>query len=221
MKLNFSYWFNEEWAGRPYNPKLIIVMGGQGSGKSHIAELFKTRYNFRLALLDQYFEALTRKKQGGGKVNVSIKNPQQKQDYIWAATKTDKRMDYYIDNGYPFVTEKTGQNYGTIATLKKMAEDEGYDVYGVYVEVLVELALARNAARPGRSLSDTGEIKATHQKVSSNMKPGPMGPGIPGLFGKNFYKVSGDGSPQSNAEIEKVVTTIATRPIENPLARKV
>lgn len=218
MKLNFSQWFNEEWAGRNYNPKLVIVMGGQGSGKSYVANLF-VKHGFRLALLDQYFEALTRKKQGGGKVNVSIKDPKQKQDYVWAAVKTDKRMDWYINNGYPFVTEKTGQNYGTIANLKKLAENAGYDVFAIYVEVPVDLALQRNAARPGRSLSDEEEIRATHKKVSGNMIPGPMGPGIPGLFGQNFFKVVGDNTPNNNDYINRVVGEIITAPIKNPLAR--
>lgn len=210
--------FNEAWAGNAVNPKVVLVLGGPGSGKSYIAERF-VKHGFRLALMDQYFEALTRKKQQSagnpsGKVNVSIADPAQKADYVWAAGKNDSRMATYMEKGYPFVTEKTGQNYGTIAQLKQLLETKGYDTYCIYVTVDVNTALHRNAARATRSLSDEDELRRTHQKVAGNMYPSKFGSGVSGMFGKDFFfEVKNNGTAESNAQIEKIVAEIIARPV--------
>lgn len=199
--MNFLF---ESWAGNKRNPKIVLLLGGPGAGKTYIANQFKA-HGFRTAILDQYFEALTRKKTGESKINVSLKNPAMKQDYVWSAIKNDNRMAYYMKQGYPFVTEKTGQNYNTIAQLKTLANANGYDVYAIYVKVDLETALQRNALRP-RSLSDVDEFKKTHEKVIQNMHPSSFGAGISGLFDKNhFFEI--DANNKQN--IDELIKTIS------------
>lgn len=210
---------SEAWAGKQHNPKIVLVLGSPGSGKTYVAQQFQ-KHGFRLALLDQYFEAIIRKKTGQDKLNVSLQDPSMKQDYVWAAMRNDNRMEHYLRQGYPFVTEKTGQNYGTIVQLKNLVQRYGYDIYGIYVSVDVETALQRNANRKSRSLADRDELRRTHQKVASNMYPSDIGSGIQGLFGKDFFfEITNDGTPQNNTKLAMIVSEIVNRPIYNPKAR--
>ena len=204
--MNFSDWLLAlEAYPKIHNPKLVILLGGPAVGKSYVANLF-VKYGYRTAILDQYFEAMMRKIQGQDKVNVSIKDPLQKQKYVQAAIKNDERIDYYIKNGYPIVTEKTGQNFGTIAQLKRISEAGGYTCFAIYDQTDVELAVNRNKNRPKRSLSDEEELRNTHAQVASNMFPNNKGAGLSSLFGDHFYVVNGDGT--NNQQIMKVVEEI-------------
>lgn len=188
--------------------KLVILLGGPASGKSFIADLFVSRHGYRKAISDEYFEAIRKKKENTDKINVSIQNPEQKNDYVWSAVKNDQRIEHYLKNGYPIVTEKTGQNYGTIASLKKLAESYGYQVYCIYVEADINTALQRNKNRPNRSLSDDNELISTHMKAKQNVDPSEKGIGFSGLFGNNFFLVRSEDTDESKEEILRITDVI-------------
>jgi len=189
---------------KEYNPKLVIVLGGPGAGKTYIAKMFAAN-GFRMAIIDQYFEAMMRKIQNQQKVNVSLNDPQQKQHHVWASVQNDKRIDHYLKQGYPIVTEKTGQNFRTIAQLKALSEKGGYQCFAVYVNTDPEVALKRNQNRPERSLSDPNELRKVHQQVLGNVFSGEKGPGVQGLFGNNFFVVDGNNLESVKKVMEEII----------------
>lgn len=202
--LEFRIWFEAQSTA-----KVVILLGGPGTGKSYVAKMFQS-YGFRFASMDQYLEALMRKRSSQDKINVNINEPAQKQDYVWAAIKNDKRMDFYINKGYSFVTEKTGQNYNTVVNLVKLAAHNGYTPVGLWIDSPLDLAISRNQAR-NRSISQD-DLVQTHDKVKKTIMPSSMGGGLKAIFGDNFHYVMNDGTPENNAKINQTVEQIARTP---------
>lgn len=180
---------------------LVILLGGPGAGKSYIANLFVNKFGFRKALPDDYLTAMLKRKENKETINVDLNNPSHKNAYVWAATKNDERLEFCFKNGYPVVTEKTGQNFNTVLTLKKLAESYGYKVFCLYVEIDPSIALTRNQQRSDRKLASDQDLLNTHEKVKDNIHPSSKGMGYSGLFGDKFFTVSGN----SQEEIDNIV----------------
>lgn len=204
------------------NPKLVLVLGGQGGGKSWVAQQF-VQHGFNYVALDNFLIDMLRPEQGGGKIYVDLKNPTHKQYYLTAAGQVDDKVEQLMSKGQPIVTEKTGQNYGTVAATKSRAESNGYDVFCVYVESDVEAALKANRERTDRTIGKPGsendpqaeeELRRAHEKIRGNMFPSKFGTGFQGLFGNDrFFHVRNDRSPETNAQIEQVVSKIVHSPV--------
>ena len=152
-----------------YDPnifKAYFLAGGPGSGKSYVVKKSTGGTGLKIVNSDDAFEKML--KQAG----LSLKMPDDElipRDKIRDKAKvlTGKRRDNYVEGRLGLVIDGTGKDYGKITKQASDLKQIGYDVYMIFVNTSLDVALANNKKR-ARTLKDN-IVKDSWNAVQKNM----------------------------------------------------
>ena len=152
-----------------YDPnifKAFFMAGGPGSGKSYVVKKSTGGTGLKIVNSDEAFERLL--KQAG----LSLKMPDNEliaRDKIRDKAKalTDKRRINYVEGRLGLVIDGTGKDYGKITKQASDLKQIGYDVYMIFVNTSLDVALENNKRR-ARTLKDS-IVKDSWNAVQKNM----------------------------------------------------
>ena len=182
-------------SGKPAPQKKVIFMaGGAGSGKSNvIKQLGLEKQGFKIVNQDISLEWLM--KNHGLPSSMKDFTPQQRKTFgklTWEARQIAlKKQMKFQGKGDGVIVDGTGANIKSIEKLVKEFTDKGYDAQMLFVETSLDISIARNKARPERSLK-TSIVKNTWEKVMSNKKS------FKKIFGDRFAEVNTDKLKQGD-----------------------
>ena len=141
-----------------YDPnifKAFFMAGGPGSGKSRTVEkglgqssgkISVTGTGLKIVNSDDVFEKYLK----AAKLSFEMPFKQaQMRDVRRAKAKavTKKRFDNYVEGRLGLVIDGTGKDFGKILTQATSLRNIGYDVYMIFVNTSLEVALERNKER--------------------------------------------------------------------------
>ena len=152
-----------------YDPnifKAFFMAGGPGSGKSYVVRKSTGGTGLKIVNSDEAFERLLKK------AGLSLKMPDDElipRDKIRDKAKvlTDKRRDNYVEGRLGLVIDGTGKDYGKITKQASDLKQIGYDVYMIFVNTSLDVALENNQKR-ARTLKDS-MVKDLWNQVQNNM----------------------------------------------------
>ena len=152
-----------------YDPnifKAFFMAGGPGSGKSYVVRKSTGGTGLKIVNSDEAFERLLKK------AGLSLKMPDDElipRDKIRDKAKvlTGKRRDNYVEGRLGLVIDGTGKDYGKITKQASDLKQIGYDVYMIFVNTSLDVALANNKKR-ARTLKDN-IVKDSWNAVQKNM----------------------------------------------------
>ena len=152
-----------------YDPnifKAYFLAGGPGSGKSYVVKKSTGGTGLKIVNSDDAFEKML--KQAG----LSLKMPDDElipRDKIRDKAKalTDKRKRNYVEGRLGLVIDGTGKDYNKITTQASDLKQIGYDVYMIFVNTSLDVALENNKRR-ARTLKDS-MVKDLWNQVQNNM----------------------------------------------------
>ena len=152
-----------------YDPnifKAFFMAGGPGSGKSYVVRKSTGGTGLKIVNSDEAFERLL--KQAG----LSLKMPDDElipRDKVRDKAKvlTDKRRINYVEGRLGLVIDGTGKDYDKITKQASDLKQIGYDVYMIFVNTSLDVALENNQRR-ARTLKDS-IVKDSWNQVQKNM----------------------------------------------------
>ena len=152
-----------------YDPnifKAFFMAGGPGSGKSYVVRKSTGGTGLKIVNSDEAFERMLKK------AGLSLKMPDDElipRDKIRDKAKvlTDKRRDNYVEGRLGLVIDGTGKDYNKITTQASDLKQIGYDVYMIFVNTSLDVALENNKRR-ARTLKDS-MVKDLWNQVQNNM----------------------------------------------------
>ena len=152
-----------------YDPnifKAFFMAGGPGSGKSYVVRKSTGGTGLKIVNSDEAFERLL--KQAG----LSLKMPDDElipRDKVRDKAKvlTDKRRINYVEGRLGLVIDGTGKDYDKITKQASDLKQIGYDVYMIFVNTSLDVALENNQKR-ARTLKDS-IVKDSWNAVQNNM----------------------------------------------------
>ena len=127
--------------------KAIILAGGPGSGKTHVAKkLGLGSMGLIVVNSDLFFMHLMKRK------GLSLKMPANEFDArevarLAAKGHTDKRLKSLVDARMGVIVDSTSGDQAKTTRIINMLKKSGYDVKVVFIETTLEVALARNDKR--------------------------------------------------------------------------
>lgn len=201
-----------------YDPaifKAIIMAGGPGSGKTSIIKKSLTGHGFIVLNSDQLTEKYLNESGLGLKFNEF--SPEKMQEALELREKAKKKIDLkmktLIEGKNGLIIDGTGKKIEKIKTQKEMLEENGYDVYLVFVNTSLEIAQERNKKRE-RSLTEN-EVNKQWIRVQSNLGA------FQDLFKENLMIIDNN---ERNEDLElklwKNVAKIAKMPVKNHKSKK-
>ena len=201
-----------------YDPnifKAFFMAGGPGSGKSYVVKKSTGGTGLKIVNSDEAFERLL--KQAG----LSLKMPDNEliaRDKIRDKAKvlTDKRRINYVEGRLGLVIDGTGKDYDKITKQASDLKQIGYDVYMIFVNTSLDVALENNQKR-ARTLKDS-IVKDSWNAVQNNM----------GKFqnyfgGKNFIIVDNNEVDKDGKLFDacfKRVRRLLSNKVVNPQAKR-
>jgi len=152
-----------------YDPnifKAFFMAGGPGSGKSYVVRKSTGGTGLKIVNSDEAFEKLLKK------AGLSLKMPDDElipRDKIRDKAKviTAKRKENYVEGRLGLVIDGTGKDYGKITKQASDLKQIGYDVYMIFVNTSLDVALENNQKR-ARTLKDS-IVKDSWNAVQKNM----------------------------------------------------
>lgn len=216
--------------------KAFILAGGPGSGKSAVVntifgipeDLTFSPYGLKISNSDKAFEYLMKKK------NLPTKrekySSEEEYNKVFSGTPGTVRgrakdiknaqLDLYLDGRLGLIMDGTGDDYYKVEKTKKMLESLGYDVYMIFVNTSLDIALQRNRKRD-RSLADD-VVKDIWVVVQKNLG------GFNKMFGGNFIIVDNseiEKDPKTNKlmlqqYISKEIGKFLNKPLKNPIGKQ-
>ena len=133
--------------------KAVILAGGPGSGKTHVAKkLGLGSMGLIVVNSDLFFMQLMKRK------GLSLKMPANELEArevarLAAKGHTDRRLKSLVDARMGVIVDSTSGDQAKTTKIVKMLKKSGYDVKVVFIETTLEVALARNTKR-ARTLPD-------------------------------------------------------------------
>ena len=201
-----------------YDPnifKAFFMAGGPGSGKSYVVRKSTGGTGLKIVNSDEAFERLL--KQAG----LSLKMPDNEliaRDKIRDKAKalTDKRKGNYVEGRLGLIIDGTGKDYNKITKQASDLKQIGYDVYMIFVNTSLDVALENNQKR-ARTLKDS-IVKDSWNAVQNNM----------GKFqnyfgGKNFIIVDNNEVDKDGKLFDacfKRVRRLLSNKVVNPQAKR-
>ena len=197
-----------------YDPnifKAVFMAGGPGSGKSFIAGRTTGGLGLKIINSDDAFERFLTKE------GLSLKMPDSEtaaRDIERARAKkvTASKKFHAIQGRLGIIIDGTGHVYDKVAKQAVMLQQLGYETSMVFVNTSLEVALARNEARP-RSVKPT-IVKKSWQDVQNNMGK------FQNFFGPSrFFIVDNNGVEEEMLQIStKIIRRAISKPVKNIIA---
>ena len=201
-----------------YDPnifKAYFLAGGPGSGKSYVVKKSTGGTGLKIVNSDDAFEKMLKK------AGLSLKMPDDElipRDKIRDKAKilTDKRRRNYVEGRLGLVIDGTGKDFDKITNQASDLEQIGYDVYMIFVNTSLDVALENNQKR-ARTLKDS-IVKDSWNAVQNNM----------GKFqryfgGKNFIIVDNNEVDKDGRLFDtcfKRVKALLSNKVVNPTAKR-
>lgn len=208
--------------------KCVFMAGGPGSGKSYVAgNLFAvtprfqasfSTYGLKLVNSDSAFEIALKQNGINPKDLATLaahpdewKRIMSLRDRAKSLTQTQQR--HYESGRLGLIIDGTGDDYTKIHAKVQHAQSLGYDCYMIFVNTTLEVAQARNAARP-RSLPDQ-LVKDIWTDVQQNAGK------FQKLFGStHFLIIDNSETAQSLHAADKQIRQWIRAPIQNPIGKQ-
>ena len=191
-----------------YDPgifKAFFLAGGPGSGKSYVTSRITPGLGLKNVNSDTAFENALKK------AGLSLDMPPEEEelrDVIRTKSKrlTEKQLGLYLKGRLGLVIDSTARNFVRIETAKSALTRYGYDSYCIFVNTNLDVALARNAARPRKVPIDI--VKQNHKEVQENIGK------LQRLFGmKNFIVIDNN---KANEDILEKAYKMVRKLVKNP-----
>lgn len=198
-----------------YDPaifKAVFVLGGPGSGKSYVTDKSTKGLGFKLLDSDIQFEYLM------NKLNLDLKMPpeeKEKRRTTRAKAKAihNREMDRHIENRLGLIIGGTGRDDKKVQRQINKLRSFGYDVYIIFVNTSLAVALDRNEKRT-RSLPPE-IVKNSWENAQNNIGA------FQKMVGKNNMSIVDNsvvGDDEKFDDIWKEIMKFSKRKIENPKA---
>tara|TARA_Y100001949_G_scaffold7364_1_gene5399 strand:+ start:36 stop:752 length:717 start_codon:yes stop_codon:yes gene_type:complete len=195
--------------------KAFFLAGGPGSGKSWVSAKTLSGAGMKVINSDTAFEALLKKE----KMSLDFKGYTDaelvRRDEIRAKAKrmTAASLGAAIQGRLGLIIDSTGRNVPKIETERAHMEALGYDTFMVFVNTTLEVALARNNARP-RKLPDAIVIQ-NHKEVQGNIGR------LQNIFGANNFSIVDNNKKKEdvNPKVYKAVRKLVNRDPTSKVAK--
>ena len=143
----------------PHTHKAIFMLGGPGSGKTHVASKLSGGTGLRSVNVDEFYELL-RDKQG-------LKGGFDDELYKYSGNLTQKKLDLLLGGRIGLVIDGTGRKIERLEEIKSQLEELGYDTMAVFVNTELNKALDRNEER--RRKADSNWVRKVHADLKSKL----------------------------------------------------
>ena len=195
--------------------KAFFLAGGPGSGKSWVSSKTLSGAGMKVINSDSAFEALLKKE----KMSLDFKGYSDaelvRRDEIRAKAKrmTAASLGKAIEGRLGLIIDSTGRNVPKIEAEQSHMRAIGYDTFMVFVNTTLEVAMARNNARP-RKLPDAIVIQ-NHREVQANIGR------LQNIFGiSNFSIVDNNKKKEDvNPKVYKAVRKLVNRDPTSKVAK--
>ena len=193
-----------------YDPNILkafFLAGGPGSGKSYVIGRTTGGLGMKIVNSDDAFEKLLKD------AGLSLKMPPEEEgprDVVRGRAKelTAKRKANYIEGRLGLIIDGTGREFDKISKQARELEILGYDVYMIFVNTSLDVALQRNEQRP-RSVP-TSIVTNSWKAVQSNIGK------FSNFFKNGFIIVDNNDKDEDMMKIViKRVRSLATRKVQN------
>ena len=200
-----------------YDPnifKAFFLAGGPGSGKSYVVARTTAMFGMRVVNSDDVFEQLIKK----AGMNMDMRNYKgkdlERRDEIRGRAKeiTKLRQANYVEGRLGLIIDGTGKDYEKIEKQMRGLQQLGYDSHMIFVNTSLDVALARNEARP-RKLPEK-LVVSSWNNVQKNIGKFSQ------LFQKGFIIVdNNDPNEDVMLGVFKRVKNLAKKKITNGIAK--
>ena len=187
------------------SPKAVFMAGGPGSGKGTLlSKIGAYDEDIKVINTDDHFEPLLK----GAGLSLDLDHPereirsQQGKLFVQAQNAAKEQTREFVKQRTNIIIDGTAGSYNNIRKAKERLEDAGYDVAMIFVDVPLEVSLARNEKRfeqGGRKVKPE-RVEKSWKAVDKNKKP------YTSLFGSNFFYFD-----SSNVEPAEEVADIKTK----------
>ena len=193
-----------------YDPNILkafFLAGGPGSGKSYVIGRTTGGLGMKIVNSDDAFEKLLKD------AGLSLKMPPEEEgprDVVRGRAKelTAKRKANYVEGRLGLIIDGTGREFDKISKQARELEILGYDVYMIFVNTSLDVALQRNEQRP-RSVP-TSIVTNSWKAVQSNIGK------FSNFFKNGFIIVDNNDNDEDMMKIViKRVRSLATRKVQN------
>lgn len=188
--------------------KAIFMAGAPGSGKSTISKKLLDHTGFREVNIDKFIELLAKKD------GLDLKDMDSWQgDQISRSEKLSRNQyDIYLNGRLPILVDGTGRNYEKITSVaENLSSQYGYECGLVFVNVSLETAMARNAARE-RSVNPE-YLETAWRETQYNIGK------FQDYFGSDMFIIDNNDKADLT-KVSKRLGSFINSPVRNPLASK-
>ena len=193
-----------------YDPNILkafFLAGGPGSGKSYVIQRTTGGLGMKVVNSDNAFEKLLKD------AGLSLKMPPEEEEprtavRVRAKKLTAKRQANYVEGRLGLIIDGTGREFDRISKQARELEILGYDVYMIFVNTSIDVALARNEQRP-RSVPSS-IVTNSWKAVQNNI-------GKFSTFFKNGFIIvdNNDKDEDMMKEVIKRVRRLANKKVQN------
>ena len=195
--------------------KAFFLAGGPGSGKSWVSARTLGGAGLKLINSDIAFENLLKKE----RMSLDFKGYSEaelvRRDEIRAKAKrmTKASLGKAIEGRLGLIIDSTARNVPRIESENAHMRGIGYDTFMVFVNTTLEVAMARNNARP-RKLPDAIVIQ-NHKEVQANIGK------LQNIFGTNNFVVVDNNKKKEdiNVKVYKAVRKLVNRDPQSKVAK--
>ena len=193
-----------------YDPNILkafFLAGGPGSGKSYVIGRTTGGLGMKIVNSDDAFEKLLKD------AGLSLKMPPEEEEprsavRTRAKKLTAKRQANYVEGRLGLIIDGTGREFDRISKQARELEILGYDVYMIFVNTSIDVALQRNEKR-ARSVPSsivTNSWKAVQNNIGK----------FSNFFKNGFIIVdNNDKDEDMMKEVIKRVRRLANKKVQN------
>lgn len=186
----------------PHTHKAIFMLGGPGSGKTHVAKKLTGHTGLRSVNVDEFYEMLRdkRKIQGAGFDD---------ELYKYSGNLTQKKLNLLLKGRIGIVVDGTGRKVQRLAQMKEELESLGYDTMAVFVNTDINTALDRNEER--RRRADNDWVRKVHADLQQKLGE------LQSIFGQNMLIVDNSEDRTDFSDAQKAVDRFLSAPNRRPM----
>ena len=195
--------------------KAFFLAGGPGSGKSWVSGKTLSGAGLKVINSDSAFESLLKKERMSLNFKGYTDAELVRRDEIRAKAKrmTAAALGKAIEGRLGLIIDSTARNVPKIEFDRASMEWLGYDTFMVFVNTTLEVAMARNNARP-RKLPDAIVIQ-NHREVQANIGK------LQNVFGTNNFIVVDNNKKKEdiNIKVYRAVRKLVNRDPQSKAAK--